>query len=78
MDRTSIETFVNRGQVALPCCYLPKNLNTVLDLYAKGGNVKIRSLRVTKLKSCWELPDMIRDTELNRKKLSYAQFMESK
>ncbi len=57
VDRASIETFVNDGQVALPCCVVPKRLNTGLDLYAKGGNVTIRSLRVTRLKSCWESPD---------------------
>ncbi len=57
VDRTSIETFVNDGQVALPCCILPKNLSTGLDLYAVGGNLTIRSLRVTKLKSCWESGD---------------------
>jgi len=28
VDRTSIETFVNDGQVALPCCVVPKNLET--------------------------------------------------
>jgi hypothetical protein len=57
VDRTSIETFVNDGQVALPCCVVPKNLETGLDLYAKGGEATIRSLRVTKLKSCWESKD---------------------
>ena len=57
VDRTSIETFVNRGRVALPCCFLPKKLNTGLNLYAKGGDLMIRSLRVTKLKSCWEPRD---------------------
>jgi sucrose-6-phosphate hydrolase SacC (GH32 family) len=62
VDRTSIETFVNDGQVALPCCVVPKNLETGLDLYAKGGEATIRSLRATKLKSCWES----RDTQ-NRK-----------
>ena len=54
VDRTSIETFVNDGQIALPCCFQPKKLSTRLDLYAEGGNLMIRSLRVTKLKSCWE------------------------
>jgi len=57
VERTSIETFVNRGQVALPCCHLPKKPSTGLDLYAKGGSVTVRSLRVTRLKSCWESRD---------------------
>ena len=54
VDRTSIETFVNDGRVALPCCFLPKKLDTGLGLYAKGGDVMIRSLRVTRLESCLE------------------------
>jgi fructan beta-fructosidase len=53
VDRTSIETFVNDGQAALPCCFVPKNQETFLELYAKGGDVKIRSLRVSKLRSTW-------------------------
>jgi len=53
VDRTSVETFVNDGQAALPCCFVPKNRDTGLDLYAKGGNAKIRSLRVSKLRSIW-------------------------
>ena len=53
VDRTSIETFVNDGQAALPCCFAPKNLTTNLELYAKGGNARIRSLRVSKLRSIW-------------------------
>ncbi len=53
VDRTSVETFVNDGEVALPCCFVPKNRETRLELYAKGGNAKIRSLRVSKLRSIW-------------------------
>ena len=54
VDRTSIETFVNDGEAALPCCFVPKKQDTGLELYAKGGNAKIRSLRVSKLKSIWD------------------------
>jgi fructan beta-fructosidase len=53
VDRTSIETFANRGEISMTSCFLPKNINTGLELYAKGGEVKIRSLRVTKLQSSW-------------------------
>ena len=37
VDRTTIETFVNDGEAALPCCFVPKNLKTGLELYVKGG-----------------------------------------
>ena len=53
VDRTSIETFANRGAVSMTSCFLPKNINTGLEVYAKGGDAKIRSLRVTKLQSSW-------------------------
>ena len=54
VDRASLETFVNDGEAALPCCFIPKNQNTGLELYTKGGNAKVRSLRVSKLKSIWD------------------------
>ena len=53
IDRTSIETFANDGEVSMTSCFLPKNKDTGLALYAKGGAVRIRSLRVTKLASAW-------------------------
>ncbi|GAG00914.1 unnamed protein product, partial [marine sediment metagenome] len=53
VDRTSVETFVNDGEVSLTTAFVPKNLNTGLELYAKGAPVTIRRLRVTKLKSSW-------------------------
>jgi len=53
VDRTSVETFVNDGEVALPCCFVPKNLDTGLELHAEGGNSKLRFLRVSKLRSIW-------------------------
>jgi len=53
VDRTSVETFVNDGEAALPCCFVPKKQDTGLELYAKGGSARIRSLRVSKLRSIW-------------------------
>ena len=53
VDRTSIETFANHGEVSMTSCFLPKQEDTGLELYTKDGNVVIRSLRVTKLKSAW-------------------------
>jgi len=53
VDRTSIETFVNDGALSMTSFFMPKEKTTGLELYAKDGDVNIRSLRVTKLKSCW-------------------------
>ena len=53
VDRTSIETFANDGEVTMSACFLPRNMNTELALYASGGEAKIRSLKVTKLNSSW-------------------------
>jgi len=66
VDRTSVETFVNDGEAALPCCFVPKNRNTGLELYAKGGNAKIRSLRVSKLRSIWGSDTALRDRARGR------------
>jgi len=50
VDRTSIETFANNGRVALSGCFLPPANNKTLEVFTEGGNVRIRSLRVTELK----------------------------
>jgi sucrose-6-phosphate hydrolase SacC (GH32 family) len=49
VDRTSLETFANDGQVALAGCFLPPANNKRLRAFADGGSVRIRSLRVTEL-----------------------------
>jgi len=54
IDRTSIEVFANDGELSMSSCFLPKNKDTSLELYATGGDVAIKSLRVTKLKSAWK------------------------
>jgi fructan beta-fructosidase len=53
IDSTSIETFANNGEISMTSCFLPRNKDTGLELYAKGGNARIRSLRVTNLRSTW-------------------------
>jgi len=53
VDRTSIEVFGNDGEVSMTSCFLPNEQDTGLDLYAKGGTVKLRSMTVTRLRSCW-------------------------
>jgi sucrose-6-phosphate hydrolase SacC (GH32 family) len=53
VDRTSLEVFANDGEVSMTSWFLPKTKDTGLELYAKGGSVRIHSLRVAKLKSAW-------------------------
>jgi sucrose-6-phosphate hydrolase SacC (GH32 family) len=53
VDRASLEVFVNDGEVSMTSIFQPKEKNTGLELYTRGGNVNIRSLRVSKLKSSW-------------------------
>ncbi len=54
VDRTSIEVFANDGELSMSSCFLPKELKTPLELYAKGGEIAIKSLKVHKLKSAWK------------------------
>ena len=57
VDRTSIEAFVNRGEVSSTRFILPRENG--LSLKAEGGPVVIQSLTVYKLRSAWidELED---------------------
>ena len=52
VDRTSIEAFVNRGEVSASRCFLPSESG--LSVRAAGGPVTIRSLRVFRLNSAWK------------------------
>ncbi|MGC8644335.1 MAG: GH32 C-terminal domain-containing protein, partial [Isosphaeraceae bacterium] len=51
VDRTSIETFVNGGEVALSACYLPADDR--LELTSDRGPARVRSLRIIELRSIW-------------------------
>jgi len=51
VDRTSIETFVNEGEVSLSACFLPAGDR--LELASDQGPARIRSLRVFEIKSMW-------------------------
>ena len=53
VDRASLEVFANDGEVSMSSCFVPKEKNTGLELYTKDGNIKVRSLRVSKLISSW-------------------------
>lgn len=52
VDRTSIETFGNDGEVSLTSCILPKD-DHALHLVARGGDARIPSMEVHVLKSAW-------------------------
>ncbi|MCY3556101.1 MAG: glycoside hydrolase family 32 protein [Gemmatimonadetes bacterium] len=62
IDRTSLEIFVNRGEVSMSFCFLPAAANHRLALKAVGGSVRggvhggvrIVSLLVHELRSAWE------------------------
>ncbi len=51
VDRTSIETFANGGEVSISKCFLPNAEG--LSLTATGGTVTIDSLTVYELASAW-------------------------
>lgn len=51
VDRTSIEAFVNDGEVSSTRYVLPKGNG--LSVKAEGGSVKIQSLTVYPLNSAW-------------------------
>ncbi|HEY3411421.1 MAG TPA: LamG-like jellyroll fold domain-containing protein [Armatimonadota bacterium] len=52
VDRTSIETFVNEGEVSVSACFLPSDDR--LSVESAGGPATIRSLEVIPLRSIWK------------------------
>ena len=56
VDRTSVEVFGNDGEVVIPCCFLPAEMDQSLEMFAHGGAAQIISMRVFKLKSIWREP----------------------
>lgn len=53
VDKTSIETFANGGEVSLSSCYLPKDGAKGLAIYAEGGAAKLVRLEAHVLRSAW-------------------------
>ena len=53
VDRTSIETFGNDGEVVMPNSFLPKDEDEELAIYAAGGPAKIVSLTVWPTRRAW-------------------------
>jgi fructan beta-fructosidase len=54
VDRTSVETFGNSGEVALTSCFLPRSDQAELTFQADGAPVHLRYAAVRKLRSIWE------------------------
>ena len=54
VDRSSIEVFGNDGRISMATCFLPDPDDRTLGIFATGGAVKVLSLKVHELFSCWE------------------------
>ena len=52
LDRTSVETFVNDGEVSVSACFLPTD--THLAVECVSGSATLRSLQVFPLRSIWD------------------------
>ena len=61
VDRTSMEIYVNEGEVCMSSCFVPLERDTNVRICAQNGTVRVRSLVVHPLRSAWE-----RDVESNR------------
>ncbi|OAS89250.1 MULTISPECIES: glycoside hydrolase family 32 protein [Metabacillus] len=53
VDWSSVEVFGNDGELVLTDLIFPNENSQDLELYAKGGNVKINSLELYTLRSTW-------------------------
>jgi len=53
VDRTSIEVFVNDGELSMSSCFLTEERMTVPVFFARGEDIHIISLKVSKMKSIW-------------------------
>jgi len=52
VDRNSVETYADEGRAVFSSCFLP-NGTPGLELFSKGGKVKLVSMEVHELKSSW-------------------------
>jgi len=53
LDRTSLEVFSGHGEAAFHLCFVPDPAKTRVELIAHGGEARIRSLAVHRLRSAW-------------------------
>ncbi|MHC4325037.1 MAG: glycoside hydrolase family 32 protein [Planctomycetota bacterium] len=54
VDRVSIEIFANDGRIYMPIRAISESDERTLEVFAKGGNIKISYLKIHKLKSIWK------------------------
>jgi len=53
VDRTSLEVFGNGGRVSLTSCFLPRQREQGLEVFADGGAARLISLTAHRLRSAW-------------------------
>lgn len=53
VDRTSVDTFGNDGEVVIPACFLPEDNSTALELFASNGAARVTSLDIYSMRSAW-------------------------
>jgi len=54
VDRVSIEVFANDGRIYMPIRAIPEGDQKGLEIFTKGGSIKISSLKVHELHSIWK------------------------
>jgi len=54
VDRVSIEVFANDGRIYMPIRAIPEPDERTLEVFTKGGEIKISSLKIHELKSIWK------------------------
>jgi sucrose-6-phosphate hydrolase SacC (GH32 family) len=54
IDRASIEIFANDGRIYMPIRAIPEPDERMLEIFTRGGNIKIISLKIHELKSIWK------------------------
>ena len=54
VDRTSIEIFVNDGEIVFSSCFTPKEGDDDLTLWTQGGELFVKEIEVYELKSAWK------------------------
>jgi sucrose-6-phosphate hydrolase SacC (GH32 family) len=53
VDRVSIEVFANDGRIYMPIRAIPEPDERTLEVFTKGGKIKISSLKIHELMSIW-------------------------
>lgn len=56
LDRNTMETFADDGRAVFSSCFIPNGQSGV-ELYTKGGKVKLVSMTIHELKSSWARKD---------------------